>query len=410
MAPKIVKKAVPETTDAPKESDHSTEKIIDDLIDDDEEEVPKGSRKTLSEVRAAINKKYGSGTMIVLKDKPDFVRIPTGVHGVDYITGGGIPVGQSSAYAGGFSGGKTTLALNTVASFQNICHRCYLPLRYCLCSTPSTVQDVSWLNIEGTIDPVWAKTVGADIEKVELIEAGNGEEYTDIGMELLRVESLGLMVVDSIGSLMALAEMDNSAESSNMGISARLITKLTKKFKQATVDEGRDGHRVTILYINQKRTDLKVTYGSNETTPGGEAWKHDMSILLRCAKQSLTDADKAYQASKSSGDRNTATRHAVSITKAKVYTLGASAYYTRSVDASHKEWGPAHGKVMDYGALVKKAVASGVLGDDPKNLNFMDTKFKTQKELILHIFNDFQAKLMLSHLIIEADKKERMGK
>ena len=127
--------------------------IISDLPDLPEiEQIVKGV--SLEKILKAINTKYGDNTVITLRDKPEFVRIPTGVYSVDHIIGGGIPVQHSSCYFGGFSGGKTSLALSTVAASQNLCFRCFLPTDYCTCSGASLKKDTVWLNHEGNLDKI----------------------------------------------------------------------------------------------------------------------------------------------------------------------------------------------------------------------------------------------------------------
>lgn len=393
------------------EDDTDEQKIINELSDmDDIEDLPKGKPKgkTLSAIMVAINTKFGSKTIVSLRDKPDFPRIPTGVHNVDYILGGGIPISQSSCFFGGFSGGKTTLALNTVAVVQNLCMNCYKPYNYCTCSQAPLIQEVAWLNPEGTLDKVWAATNNVDIDKLMVAEADSAEGYVDVAIAILEADTCGLVCLDSVGALMPLAILDASAEQQSRGIEAKLITKLVKKTKQALITQAKEGHRISFLNINQKRLDLKVKFGNPETTTGGEAFKHEQSIMLRCGKLTLQEGDKSYKGSKE-GDRDVATKHTVSVNKAKVYTLGASTTYVRSLDFIHPEWGNTAGKIMDYKFLVGRAREIGVLGDDPKNLIFMDTKYKTQKELILHLVNNYQAKLMLSILVVEEAKRQRVG-
>ena len=377
--------------------------LISDLPDLPEtEQVVKGV--SLEKILKAINTKYGDNTVITLRDKPEFVRIPTGVYSVDHIIGGGIPVQHSSCYFGGFSGGKTSLALGTVAASQNLCFRCFLPTDYCTCSEASLKKDTVWLNPEGTLDKIWAITNKVDVERLYLADAYSAEQFVDIAVSSLEAYDCGLVVLDSVGSLLPLAVLEADAEQQSMGIEAKLITKLVKKVKQALITQGKDEHAVAFLNINQKRLDLKVKFGNPETTVGGEAFKHEQSLMLRCAKHTLQDAEKAYK-SKKDEERDAATKHTVSIFKSKLYTLGSSTTYIRSVDFQHPEWGDMSGQIMDFKFLVGKAKEYGVLGDDPKNLTFMGTQYKTQKELILTLVQDYQAKLMLSMLTVQAAKE-----
>lgn len=412
MAKKVIKKSsngisedLSEGLDENTEELKISEEILSDLPEDTEA-PQKVTRLSLDKVIATLNTQYKSNTIIPLGEKPEFVRIPTGVYSVDHITGGGIPVQHSSCYFGGFSGGKTSLALGTAAVAQNLCFRCFLPTNYCTCSESPLQKAVIWLNPEGTLDKVWAITNGVDVDKLYLADADSAEQFVDIAVTSLGAYDCGLVVLDSVGSLMPLAILEADAEQQSMGIEAKLITKLVKKVKQALITQGKEEHAVAFLNINQKRLDLKVKFGSNETTTGGEAFKHEQSLMLRCAKHTLQDAEKAYK-SKKDDERDVATKHTVSIFKSKVYTMGASTTYLRSVDFKHPEWGNMAGQIMDFKFLVSKAKELGVLGDDPKVLSFMGTKYKTQKELIMELVQNYQAKLMLSMLTVHAAKMLR---
>ena len=131
MSKKVIKKGKEVTDEGEHEGNAEspeklsiTEEMLSDLPDlPDEQPVVNGAN--LEGILKAINKKYGDSTVIPLGMKPEFVRIPTGVYSVDHVCGGGIPVQHSSCFFGGFSGGKTSLALGTAAVAQNLCFRCF---------------------------------------------------------------------------------------------------------------------------------------------------------------------------------------------------------------------------------------------------------------------------------------------
>lgn len=59
-------------------------------------------------------------------DTTDIVRFPSGSYVIDTITGGGIPEGRIIEMSGKESSGKTTVALQTVASVQKMGRKCSL--------------------------------------------------------------------------------------------------------------------------------------------------------------------------------------------------------------------------------------------------------------------------------------------
>lgn len=405
---KTIKKVSTEVSDQTPEENSKDDILESDIeIDDLPEEMPKG--KSLKDTMKIINKKFGDKTMITLKEIPDFPRLPSGVHAVDYTIGGGFPITHSSCLYGGFSGGKTTLALSTLAVSQVLCMRCYRPSKYCSCSTSPFLTDAAIANVEGTLDNTWAKTIGVDTDRVYPIQAESAEMYIDILDQVLQSDDCGLLVFDSIGALVSIAEMDKAAEASNMGVSAKIITKLVKRVKQRLINETKRGHQVSVLYINQKRVDLTVKFGSNESMAGGMSFFHEQSITLRNGKVSFNDPEKKVYKSKVDTDRDPATKHSIIVHKAKVYTLGASCQYVRSVDYKHPTIGDTSGKVMDFKFLIEQARSTGILGDDPKKLTFMDKDYKTQIELMQQLNKDPQDKLFMSMMIVEKAKQDRLN-
>lgn len=391
------------------ETHEDSEDTLTSIDFDDEEMPPTALRgKSLKDVMALINKKFGERTLYTLGQKPDLPRLPTGVHAVDYIIGGGFPVTQSSGLHGGYSGGKTTLALNTIAVAQVLCMRCYRPEKYCVCSEKALLKTAAVANVEGTLDKLWARKIGVNVDDLIVIEASGIEEYIDITYEVLQAEEIGFCLFDSVGAAISKAELENAADASNMGKAANIITKLAKKFKQALINENKAGHQLTMLYINQKRMNLKQMFGNPESIGGGEAIKHEQSLLLRCGNLSLQDKEKQYKAKDKSGERDTATKHNVSVTRTKVYTLGAKAEYLRSVDYIHPDLGRLDGKPIDYKFLVAQAREAGILGDDPKKYVFMDREYKTLLELTRQLHSDFQDKLFMSMMIVEKAKADRL--
>ena len=129
-------------------------------------------------------------------------------------------------------------------------------------------------------------------------------------------------------------------------------------------------------------------------------------MICRFGKLSLDAGDNAFKGD-AKDDRPFISKHSVIVNKAKIYTLGGSCSFKRSIDYVDPELGNAAGKVLDSKMIVKYAKEYGVLGDDSKKMEFMGKEYKTAKELIASMFHNTQLKLMLSMATVEAAKMIR---
>lgn len=316
---------------------------------------------TLADVMEATNQNLGPGTLIkgtgLKKDPP---RVPFGVFAVDYATGGGVPVYTSCCLWGPESGGKSSLAANVLSMGQKICWRCYDLLPFCSCSKKSIELGGVWLDIEGTIDRTWVADIGADPEKYHVAIADYGEQYINIGNSVLQADDCGVLVVDSLAALVPEDEFDAPAEQDFYALQARLIGKLIRKFKQRIVRERKREHPCIVIFINQMRTKIGVTFGSPETMPGGWGLRHENSLLLRCVKKVLdSSSDAKYKGDKST-DRDKAVRHAFAIKKEKVLTLAGSGEFVR-IREGIPELGMTPGMVADHRTVLNYAKEFGIL-------------------------------------------------
>jgi recombination protein RecA len=316
---------------------------------------------TLAAIIAAENENLGAGTMFYgtgLKKDPD--RVPFGVFAVDYATGGGVPVYTSCCLWGPEAGGKSSLAANILAMGQSICWKCFSLLPFCKCSRSPLKLDGVWLDIEGTLDRTWVTNIGADPERYVCVIADYGEQYVNIGKNVLKADDCGILVVDSLAALVPESEYDAPAEQDFYALQARLIGKMIRKFKQQLMRERKREHPCIVIFINQMRTKIGVTFGSPETMPGGWGLRHENSLLLRCVKKVLdASADRKYKGDKST-DRDKAVRHAFSIKKEKVLTLAGSGEFVR-IREEMPDLGLKPGMIGDHRTVLNYAKEFGVI-------------------------------------------------
>jgi len=141
-----------------------------------------------------------------------------------------------------------------------------------------------WIAVED-FDPSFAAMAGVDLTRLLVARAEYAEQAIDISAEIVRSGKCDLMVVDSIAALAPSAEIANSAEKWQQGLTARLLNKALRRWaagQTAVSVEGEEGTRKpTIILINQVRQKIGVIYGSPDVRPGGKGQDFANSLLLK---------------------------------------------------------------------------------------------------------------------------------
>ena len=238
---------------------------------------------TLAEVLKQINKKYGSN---VVKTGVEGLEVDgilsLGTPTFDFCVYGGIPEGRIVEFSGAEGSGKTTSAFMAAASYQ----------REEMKRNPESPRSIILLDNEGTADPVWAKKLGYNMDvdaPVPTIiirpEAQSAEEIFDMAINMLKTGEVGLLIFDSIATLVPQQIADESMEKQQMGGIAKALT----RFANTAIGLLRK-HKATLIAINQVRENISG-YGDPLQTPGGRAWKHACSMRLMFKRGTFFDAD-----------------------------------------------------------------------------------------------------------------------
>jgi recombination protein RecA len=189
--------------------------------------------------------------------------IPTGALSLDRILGiGGLPRGRIVEIYGPESSGKSTLALSIVAQAQKLGITC------------------AYVDAEHALDPVYMKAVGVDVDELVFTQPDYGEQALEIVDKLVATGELGVIIIDSVASLIPKAELEGDMESAQMGLQARMMAKAMRKLVgQANT------HKTLLVFINQLRNKIGVMFGNPETTPGGMALKYAASVRIDIRKR-----------------------------------------------------------------------------------------------------------------------------
>jgi len=217
--------------------------------------------KTLKGVVSAVEKQFGKGSIMALGDEyePESVAtIGTGSLALDLATGvGGYPRGRVVEVYGPESSGKTTLALHAIAEAQKAGGVC------------------AFIDAEHALDISYARSIGVETEGLLVSQPDTGEQALEITEMLVRSGAVDLIVVDSVAALTPKAEIEGDMGDQHMGLQARLMSQALRKLTAITHRTG-----TTLMFINQLRQKIGVSFGSPETTTGGNALKFYASMRL----------------------------------------------------------------------------------------------------------------------------------
>ncbi len=215
--------------------------------------------RALKSVMAAVEKQFGKGAVMTLGDDEDtepISAISTGSLALDLATGiGGIPRGRIVEIYGPESSGKTTLALHAIAQAQR------------------AGGTAAFVDAEHALDVAYARGVGVETEKLLISQPDTGEQALDITEMLVRSGAVDIVVIDSVAALTPKAELDGEMGDAHMGLQARLMSQALRKLTAVAYRGG-----TSLVFLNQLRQKIGVTFGSPETTTGGNALKFYASM------------------------------------------------------------------------------------------------------------------------------------
>ncbi|BCX11567.1 MAG: protein RecA [Thermosynechococcus sp.] len=216
-------------------------------------------RKALEFAISQIEHNFGKGSIMRLGDaaRMKVETISSGALTLDLALGGGLPKGRIIEIYGPESSGKTTLALHAVAEVQK------------------AGGVAAFVDAEHALDPTYSAALGVDIENLLVAQPDTGEAGLEIVDQLVRSTAVDIVVVDSVAALVPRAEIEGDMGDSHVGLQARLMSQALRKI---TGNIGKTG--CTVIFLNQLRQKIGVTYGNPETTTGGTALKFYASVRL----------------------------------------------------------------------------------------------------------------------------------
>ena len=221
--------------------------------------------KALDAARLQIEKQFGKGSIMQLgaaAQQSDIRVVPSGSILLDAAMGvGGYPRGRIIEVFGPESSGKTTLALHAIAEAQK------------------SGGIAAFVDAEHALDPLYARSLGVDIDRLWVSQPDHGEQALEIVESLIRSGAMDIIVVDSVAALTPRAEIEGDMGDSHMGLQARLMSQALRKLAGTLSKSG-----TCLVFINQTRMKIGVMFGNPETTTGGNALKFYSTIRMEVRK------------------------------------------------------------------------------------------------------------------------------
>lgn len=219
-------------------------------------------------------------------------KIPFSSPLMNWCTYGGIPRNKITEFFGDYGSGKTTTAVdickNAISIFNSELESEISALRVQIANgvksayseleelTERGPKKVLYIDLEHTFDAPWAKTLGIYDADMDVMQPPNvvAEDVLQTVQELIETGEVGLVVIDSIPSLIPRTELEKKIGERTVAALAGLLNVFFRKVVPLL-----SRYECTLLTINQTRDNLDNPYVVN--TPGGKAPKFYASLRMQ---------------------------------------------------------------------------------------------------------------------------------
>jgi len=395
---------------------------------------------------AGLKKKYptsGIGSGLAVRPN-NLKRVTTGSLMLDYVLGGGLPLGRMTIFYGKESSGKSTAAYRTMGNAQDLCANCFRFVEIedvvedengdwhaeatCDCvkkgifvpkqldgekdaeyaqrlvamSKNSYSEFICCLvDVEGSFEMEWATAVGLDARRLFMVIPNSAEEGIDTSVALLQSGAVHLLCVDSIAALTPSKELEESTESWQMGLQARLVNKFARMSGMALNSTmGEYGFPPTMIWINQVRTKIGQSYGDTDSLPGGAGQSFLASAIVKFwaaqfkgGKEEGMDFNITLNADEKVKRANTV-RTCFKIMKNKTAPPKAASSFVMGLTGSDK------GRVVDESVYVDTGMKLGLIIKSSGKLHMGSQEFPSAKQMCVWLEENYDDKRVLRERLV----------
>ena len=236
-----------------------------------------------------------------------------------------------------------------------------------------------YVDMEQTVSLDYSKNLGLDFseDKFLISQPECGEEALDIVSKMIECDEVGIIVVDSVASLITRKELecDTDETSSQMGAVPRFLGFMLRQLNTKV-----NRSNAVLMFINQTRPTIGVqSYIPLEHTPGGRALKFYSTIRV-----SLRNSTAIKDGDEEIGKRVniTVAKHKLAPPKVKTWL---EIRYGEGIDTVVElfEWG----------------VESGVINKEGQSYSFDSTNLGRGKESAVNALREFDKLDMIAKLM-----------
>jgi recombination protein RecA len=216
-----------------------------------------------------------------------------------------------------------------------------------IAATQTAGGSVALVDTEHSYDPEWLSQIGGKPEELLLKQPASGEEAVEVSEVLIR-DGIDLLVWDSIAATITKNAAETRAtEDKQPANTARFMSRALPRLTAAN-------HDTAMLWINQTRDKVGMTWGSPEFTPGGRAMGFFASYRIRCVKAGkITEDVRSWDGEKwVKSKRQTGQKIRCTLEKSKLNQPYREAWMTFDLHAC---------AIDDVGFLVSQGLEEGLI-------------------------------------------------
>lgn len=229
---------------------------------------------------------------------PELQRIRCGIAAIDWLLGGGIPLGRSIEIVAEAGIGKTTSVLNAIKGLLD------------------QGYEVVYLDLERTVTNKRLKALGLEgYENFHYIRPESGTDAISLMFKVVQ-RGASIVVYDSVPFLASDAAYEAEPGELTIAPQAKLLSD-----NQYKIAAELDNNDATALFINQTRATVGKTHGPPTDSSGGQALKFMCStkIKLTSAGTFKTDGD-GFWLKLRSGKNKVGPPHSAAITEFRYHS------------------------------------------------------------------------------------------